>query len=364
MTKSIYLSPTDAYQQRLANGQLQADDAHGFIIERLQWLYDDLLADDAPKNLLARLRNKPKASATSLYIWGEVGRGKSMLMDLLVECLPPSFPHKRIHYHAFMADIHHRLHANGGGADALKPVAEAIAKDLRLLCLDEFQVTDIADAMILARLFTLLLDAGLVVITTSNRKPDDLYQNGLQREYFLKFIELVKARFKVLEVRSPHDYRMRKLRGKQTYFTPADNIAELHSMFDSLRTQSPQPYTLTVNQRSLTLPITANGVAWCSFDELCKAALGAEDYATIAAEFNTVFLVGIPKMTREDRNEAKRFVTLIDTLYEHKTRLFCAAAVPAEQLYPTGDGSFEFARTVSRLHEMASEQYLGASHRV
>jgi cell division protein ZapE len=364
MNITAQISPTESYQQRLANGQLQADAAHAFIIEKLQTLYNQLLTDDTPKGLLARLRAKPKAAATNFYIWGEVGRGKSMLMDLLVECVPESVPHRRIHYHAFMADIHHRLHANGGGEDALKPLAEAIAKDLRLLCLDEFQVTDIADAMILARLFTLLLDAGLTVITTSNRKPDDLYQNGLQREYFLKFIELVKARFKVLEVRSPHDYRMHKLKGKQAYFTPADNVAELQMIFNSLRTQTAAPHTLTVNQRNFTLPITANGMAWCRFDELCRAALGAEDYAALAAEFHTLFLVEIPQMTREDRNEAKRFVTLIDTLYEHKTRLFCTAAVPAEQLYPTGDGHFEFARTVSRLHEMGSEQYLSTSQHI
>ena len=212
--------------------------------------------------------------------------------------------------------------------------------------------------MILSRLFTLMLDAGLSVVTTSNRKPDDLYLHGLQRESFLPFISLVKKRFRVMELLSPTDYRMQKLRGNPTYFTPENNITTLEKIFTSLSNQHPAPNTLHVNGREVILPHTAGGMAWCSFDALCRQPLGAADYEALASEFHTVFLTGIPQMTREDRNEAKRFVTLIDTLYEHKTRLLCAAATIPDALYPAGDGSFEFHRTASRLHEMQSEEYL------
>lgn len=329
---------------------------------QLQLLYDRLIAVENDKtgwrNWFTR---KPQAVFGSVYIWGDVGRGKSMLMDMFAACLPDGFPYRRLHYHAFMAEIHHQLHeqrkAGADTTDALKPVALGYAMTLRLLCLDEFQVTDIADAMILSRLFTLLLDAGLVIVTTSNRPPEDLYKDGLQRQNFLKFIDLVKARFQVLHLESPHDYRMQKLQGHPTYFTPADNIAELKSIFDSLCTLPPVPCTLTIHAREVILPITTGDTAWCHFDELCRQPLGAEDYAELATEFHTIFLIGIPQLTREDRNEAKRFVTLIDTLYEHKTRLLCSADTLPEQIYPSGDGSFEFARTISRLREMGSAEY-------
>ncbi len=353
------ITPQKSYEERLASGQLQPDPAQAELVAVLDHLYTQLLAAPTPRRWFGR---KPKSHAQNLYIHGEVGRGKSMAMDLMVACLPAEFPYRRVHFHAFMAEIHHRLHTlrqtDTHTADALKPIAMEYAKNLRLLCLDEFQAQDIADAMILSRLFTLMLDAGLCVVTTSNRIPDDLYKNGLQRESFLPFIALVKARFRVFQLLSPQDYRMQKLRGNPTYFTPEDNLAPLEKIFRALTTTAPSQSILQVNGREVVLPITASGVAWCSFDALCRQPLGAADYTALASEFHTVFLYGIPRMNREDRNEAKRFVTLIDTLYEHKTRLLCAAASVPDELYTKGDASFEFRRTASRLHEMQSEGYL------
>lgn len=387
----MQFTPLEAYEQRLAKGQLQPDPAQAELISVLDYFYHQIQETAAPQSSWrawfgggkADSLTRPKGGAhrrgerngggistsqENIYIHGEVGRGKSMAMDLLVECLPDDFPVRRIHYHAFMAEVHAQLHQirqqNAGIADALNPVASHYASELRLLCLDEFQVQDIADAMILSRLFTLMLDAGLSVVTTSNRKPDHLYLHGLQRDSFLPFIALVKKRFRVMELLSPTDYRMQKLRGNPTYFMPETNIATLEKIFDSLCTQPSVPTTLLVSGREVVLPHTANGVAWCSFDALCRQPLGAADYEALASEFHTVFLVGIPKMTREDRNEAKRFVTLIDTLYEHKTRLLCAAAALPDDLYPTGDGSFEFHRTASRLHEMQSGEYMENSNHI
>jgi cell division protein ZapE len=356
-------TPQEIYDQRVAKGLIKADSAQAEVLSAIDYLFHQLQEMAAPqRSWRAWFSGKQEQqNQENLYIHGEVGRGKSMLMDLLVEALPEDFPMRRVHYHAFMAEVHQRLHAERQKekqtADALKPIATHYASELRLLCLDEFQVLDIADAMILSRLFTLLLDAGLCVVTTSNRKPEDLYLSGLQRESFLPFIALVKQRFRVMDLASPIDYRMQKLRMAGVYFTPATN-PDFQQLFQTLTTQPPQPATLEVLGRKIPIPFAANGVAWCRFDGLCREALGAADYAAIALQFHTVFLQGIPILTAEDRNEAKRFVTLVDSFYEHKTRLICAAAAPPEALYPAGDGSFEFQRTVSRLHEMQSEEYL------
>jgi cell division protein ZapE len=371
-------SPQEAYQQRLEAGILLPDAAHLALILVLQRLYESLMASVASESnkrshqwhhklkpaVIKQFFAPSSPVCENLYIWGEVGRGKSMLMDLFCACLPADFPYQRVHYHAFMADIHHRLHTqrqNGKDtADALAPIARDTAIRLKLLCLDEFQVQDIADAMILSRLFSLLLDAGLTVITTSNRPPQDLYKNGLQREYFLKFIDLVKQRFSICELQSPTDYRLQKAQDAPRYFFPLtpENAAQIEQRFAALQTTSVAPLTLYVNDRALVLPHTAQSIAqriaWCSFDELCRTPLGAEDYAAIAEHFHTLFLVDIPALTREDRNEAKRFVTLIDTLYEYKTEVIFLAATAPEGLYSMGDGNFEFQRTVSRIHEMQS----------
>lgn len=357
-------SPLEAYEELLKKGKIQPDPAQAELMEKLDYLFHQIQEVAPPQRSWRAWFSKAQANAVSdnLYIYGEVGRGKSMAMDLMVACLPEDFPVRRVHYHAFMAEVHQQLHQlraqDRATADALKPIANHYASQLRLLCLDEFQVQDIADAMILSRLFTCLLDAGLCLITTSNRRPDDLYLHGLQRESFLPFIALVKQRFQVIPLLSPMDYRMQKLQGSQTYFVPENNILPLQQIFDSLRTQSTSSFTLLVQGREVVLPVTANGMAWCSFDELCRRPLGAGDYETLAQQFHTVFLWGIPQMSAEDRNEAKRFVTLVDTLYEHRTRLFCAAATLPDNLYISGDGSFEFQRTASRLYEMQSAEYL------
>lgn len=364
-------SPTLAYQQLVRDGGITKDARQEIVLQRLQALFDAMMVDSPKrKKSLVFWNRKPErmkpAQAENLYIWGGVGRGKTMIMDMFYDCLPESVPKKRIHFHAFMRFIHGEMHKKR--AQELRDPLAAVTKDflqgLRVLCLDEFQVHDIADAMILSRLFGFFMQAGLVVVTTSNRPPEDLYKNGLQREQFLPFIALVRKEFAVLELDSPLDYRLQKLQGNDVYFTPRDNLHKLNEIFKDLITHPPVKSTLNVYSRALTLEKTADGIAWCHFDELCRQPLGAADYETLACEFHTVILEGIPVLTREERNEAKRFVTLIDVLYEHGVTLLCSADAEPEALYPDGDGAFEFERTASRLREMRSESYLKSSHLV
>jgi len=363
------LLPLEAYNRQVQSGAIADDPAQRDVALMLDNLYTALMSNPTAKESSWRFWSGKKThNVPNLYIWGEVGRGKTMLMDMFFDALPEGFQAERIHYHAFMSDIHTRLHSQRQqapqGHDPLAIVAAKYISNLRVLCIDEFQVHDIADAMILSRLFTMLLNAGLTVVATSNRPPEDLYLHGLQREKFLDFIALVRARFNVAELASPKDYRMQKLKGHGSYFMPGDNLEELRALFESLISHEPKETILHVKGRDLALPYTADGVAWCSFDMLCRAALGADDYTALAAEFHTIFLVNVPRMGREDRNEAKRFVTLIDVLYEHRVNLLCSANTPPETLYPQGDGNFEFQRTVSRLHEMQSDEYRKRAHEV
>ena len=278
-------------------------------------------------------------------------------------------PKKRIHFHAFMLDVHKRLHAwrkTHGADDFLPRVVQDIAENIRLLCLDEFQVTDVTDAMILSRLFTGLMDAGVVVVMTSNRHPKDLYKGGLQRDQFLKFVDVVKARMEIVEIASPHDYRLAQLAAMQaTFVQPLGEEADafLHESWNRL-TGDGRSYRLDIEVQGRVLRIDKHhsGIAWLTFDELCARPLGANDYLELATLCHTLLLQNIPAMRLEDRNEAKRFVTLIDALYEHKVKLLATAAAPPDALYPSGDGSFEFQRTASRLHEMQSERYLALPH--
>lgn len=357
-----------AYDTLLREENLQDDIAQREVITHLDELLHDLQHQPkTPFSLMGWLNSeKHERYIKSLYLWGDVGRGKSMLMDMFFDLIPTRIPARRLHFHAFMTEIHEALHRfrqqHPDENDPLPRIAEAFAQKCQVLCLDEFQVHDIADAMILSRLFEALLAQHVVTVTTSNRPPDGLYQHGLQRESFLPFIALVKERFEIISLDHEIDYRLRKLRGSEVYFQPATNTQPLQELFDLLAQHAPQPAMLHVKGRQLSLPKTADGMVWASFKELCEAALGAENYNTLAREFHTIFLTGIPKMGPENRNEAKRFVLLVDALYEHRARLICSADAPPHELYPTGDGSFEFQRTISRLVEMQSKSYLGASH--
>jgi cell division protein ZapE len=290
-----------------------------------------------------------------LYLYGGVGRGKSMLMDLFFETAPVS-PKRRVHFHAFMQEIHlgiARARAQGA-SDPVRPVADAVADGATLLCFDEMQISDITDAMLVGRLFERLFERGVVIVTTSNRAPDELYKDGLNRQLFLPFIALIKDRLEVHELESATDHRLDRLQGAPVYLTPLGPAATaaLDADWEKLARGPGQPLTLTVHGRAVTLPAYRNGVARASFAGLCCAPLGPADYLAIAEAVDVLILDDIPVLSRARNNEAKRFVTLIDALYEAKVRLVSSAAAEPDALYPEGEGVFEFARTASRLHEM------------
>lgn len=365
---------------RRAAGEIHADPVQERIVLRLQAVHDRLTAmaaHPARPGLLARLGlsggPKPVSGPHGLYIWGPVGRGKSMLMDLFFADAPVA-KKRRVHFHEFMLEVQERLHrrreelaAKGAPpeSDTIVPIAKAIAAETRLLCFDEFQVTNIADAMILGRLFETLFEEGITVIATSNRAPDDLYKNGLQRDRFLPFIELVKQRLEVLELGGDHDYRMGRLREFDLYLTPLGKWAneKLDEAFRALSGGSDgEPRVLRTQGRDVDVPRAAPGVAMAHFLDWCAKPMGAADFLCIADNFHTVIVADIPKMGPDSQDKAVRFVTMIDTFYEKKVKFICSAAGSPQSLYPTGDGSFEFERTVSRLMEMQSPEYLTLEH--
>jgi cell division protein ZapE len=331
-----------AYEQKLADGSLRADAGQRKAAEAFELLYQQL----------------------TMYIWGDVGRGKSMLMDLFVANIQGLYPTRRVHFHAFMRDVHKRLfsYRKNNEDDVMEHVIEELALETRLLCLDELQVTDVTDAMILARLFTGLMDAGVTVVFTSNRPPEELYQGGLQREQFIKFIELLVAGMPIIAIESPFDYRLAQLRAmKRTYMFPRNSDSDdfLMESWDTLTHGAPiEPLRIEIDGRILRVDKHARGVAWMTFAELCMRPLGAGDYLELCSYFSTLLLQGVPRLTREERNEAKRFVTLIDALYDRRVKVIMTAESAPEGIYEAGDGNFEFARTVSRLIEMQSEAYL------
>ncbi|WP_323760917.1 cell division protein ZapE [Maricaulis sp.] len=371
-------TPLSVLRQRVDAGLLSPDPEQ----ERAAEVLSDLagrLSDWRPdrKPLFGRRDPVPRG----LYLWGGVGRGKSMLMDIFVEHAPVS-PRRRAHFHEFMQDVHARItawrkltpaerrkrpeHVRGVGDDPIPPVAKAIAAKARLLAFDEFQVTDIADASILGRLFEQFFERGVVVVATSNRHPDDLYKNGLNRQRFLPVIEMLKHRLDILELDSGTDFRLRQLEAAPVYYTPLSADAELsmNKAWERLTSGAvPQRCVLDVKGRSLTVDREAAGVARFTFSELCARPLGPADYLTLADRFHTVLLEFVPQLSPDKRNEAKRFVTLIDALYEARTKLVMSAAAEPADLYPDGDGAFEFERTASRLVEMRTHDYLAAQRR-
>jgi cell division protein ZapE len=303
-----------------------------------------------------------------LYIFGPVGRGKSMLMDLFFATASIALK-RRVHFHAFMLEVQATLHLwrqeKDGPGDIIAALADKVASEATLLCFDEFHVSNIADAMILGRLFAALFDRGVVVVATSNYEPDDLYKDGLQRDRFLPFIALIKEKLDVLELDAARDYRLQRIKDMRLYFYPLGEAAARH-MTDSFARltggAAPRPDHLIVQERRLEVARQAEGVAWFDFDDLCARPLGAADYLAIATHFNTVLIDCVPTLSPDHRDHARRFVTLIDELYEHRVNVVIAAAAPPERLYPSGDGSFDFERTVSRLNEMQSVDYLTRPH--
>lgn len=362
----------EIYAQAINVGKLKADDAQQEIVSRLESLRLSLSQSKAakPRKLIGKLfaPSPAPASTKSLYIWGDVGRGKSLLMDMFYN-LAPVEKKRRIHFHELMLEIHakaHDLRKHNNNENPIALVARKLATQYRLLCLDEFQVTDVADAMILHKLFDTLLAEGLTFVITSNRPPAELYKGGLQREKFLSFVKLVNERMEVLNLNAQQDYRMQRLRAMQTvYFTPRTEEAgrlmrETLNQFANFAER--EPITLEVQGRNLKVNECYGSVAMFSFAELCEKPLGSADFLAIAKRFTVVFISDIPRLSSEKRNEARRFVTLIDALYDRRTKLICTADAPPDRLYVEGDGHFEFQRTVSRLVEMQSESYLTSKH--
>lgn len=367
-------SPLIAYRARLAAGDIKSDPGQEQAIERLQLLWRQL-RDHRPAEMtggwrarLGLVRRNVAPSPRGLYLHGGVGRGKSMVMDLFFAAAPTARK-RRVHFHAFMLEIHDRLHRrrqdHAAEADPIGPVARAIADEASLLCFDEFQITNIADAMILARLFSGLFEAGVVVVATSNTAPDDLYAGGLQRDRFLPAIKVLKDHLDVLELDGKLDYRRNRIRGMTVFHTPLGlrSRGALDRVFAELTDDAtPEVAEVSAQGRVLTLKRTALGVARASFAELCALPLGAADFLALASRFHTLLLDDVPVLTAENRNEAKRFITLIDALYEHRTKLVCSAAAGPDALLTAGDHAAEFRRAASRLHEMQSADYLAAPH--
>ncbi|KTE17408.1 cell division protein ZapE [Sphingopyxis sp. H115] len=360
------------YDALVAAGELKPDAEQRSAAVRLNQLQQDLEAAPPRGSLLWRIAGRKPESPRGVYLWGAVGRGKSMLMDLFYDRLHIQRK-KRVHFHAFMLDVHARMREvrKSESGDPIPLVAEALAENVRCLAFDEMVVNNSADAMILSRLFTALIDRGLTMVATSNRPPQDLYKDGLNREHFLPFIALVEDRLDVMGLNGPTDYRRDRLGDGARWFVPADDAASaaLSAAFFRLTDYPPEDRanvpTLDLDVgggRTLHVPKALKGVAVFSFKKLCGEARGASDYLAVARHFHTVILVGIPRMGPENRNEAARFVTLIDALYEYKVKLLASAAAAPDQLYVAGDGAFEFERTASRLAEMQSDDYLALGH--
>lgn len=353
---------SDLYRQRAAEGRITPDPAQQSVLPHLDRVLDDISATPVPEKRSAwraflGVGSPPPAApaAKGLYLWGGVGRGKSMLMDLMAEAA--SVPTRRVHFHEFMQEIQAGLNRarQRGDQDTVRPVAMEVAARVRLLCFDEMQITDIADAMIVGRLFQVLLEQGVVIVTTSNRVPEDLYKHGLNRQLFLPFIALIRQRLEVVCLDSTVDYRQGRETGGQVWFSPADGAAR--TAMDAIWSELTQgeddgPHTIEVGGRRLVVPRFANGAGRADFWDLCGRPLGPADYLALARAVRVLMIDGIPRLSASNYNEAKRFVTLIDALYEARVRLIASAADQPEQLYNEGEGSFEFERTASRLREM------------
>lgn len=369
--------PLFALRDRVRAGALQPDPIQLLAAEKLQSLgtairgYQPTTGMNGWKARFG-LGHRPEEPPQGLYIYGPVGRGKSMLMDLFFDAA--EVEHKRrIHFHEFMIEVHDLIHAwnqaggkkGGPNGDSLHTVADHVAAEAWLLCFDEFRVTNIADAMILGRLFEALFARGVVVVSTSNFPPDDLYAGGLQRERFVPFIELFKQKLDLLELTAPKDYRLERLKEMAVYHTPLGPTAAAaldHAFAGLTEGARAGPDSLTVKGREIAVRVAARGVARFNFEALCARPLGAEDYIALAQRYHTIILSDVPVMDEDLRNEAHRFMTLVDALYEHHVNLVLSAAAEPQGLQRGNTHAFEFERTVSRLMEMQSVDYIDAAH--
>lgn len=356
--------PMPNYRALIAEGALRADSAQRAAVEKLQLLHmrlGDYNPSEGKKVSLGWLgfgRKAAKQDMTlrGLYMYGGVGRGKSMLMDLFYDTAPVQ-PKRRVHFHAFMQEVQVGIHIarESNVKDPIRTVADEVAEGATLLCFDEFQVTDIADAMILGRLFEALFDRGIVIVATSNRTPDDLYKDGLNRQLFLPFIDMLKHKVDVHELESPTDYRLGRETGETVYFHPLG--PDTRAAMDAAWARETggavgTPLTISIRGRRVLIPQTTDDAGRASFEDLCEKPLGPADYLAIAEQFTAFFLDNIPRLTWAQNNEAKRLVTLIDAFYEARIKFYCSADADPDTLYTEGKGAFEFARTASRLSEM------------
>ncbi|MGN3973128.1 cell division protein ZapE [Tsuneonella sp. SYSU-LHT278] len=362
------------YERLIAAGELRPDPDQRRAAERLAVLEREL-ETERPGGLFSQLFARKSAPPRGVYMWGGVGRGKSMMMDLFVDTLAITAK-RRVHFHAFMLEVDAMIREERARetGDPIAPVAARIGQDVRCLAFDEMVVTNTADAAIMGRLFTaLVVDEGVTVVTTSNRPPRDLYKDGLNRSLFLPFIAMVEEKLDVIPLDGPVDYRLDRLAGIETWHSPlgAESTAQVREAFFRLTDYRPEDADNVPSAeldlgggRSLHVPKSLKGVAVFSFRRLCGENRGAADFLAIARAYHTVILVGVPRMGPDNRNEAIRFTKLIDALYEHNVKLFVTAATEPDDLYRQGDGAFEFVRTVSRLEEMRSADYMAHGHGV
>lgn len=360
------LSPAQWYEEAVSRKGFIRDAAQAAAIARLDVLWHELVEFKRKRNrFLGRSLRKPEVPR-GLYLWGGVGRGKSFLMDAFFSCVPYRRK-KRVHFHHFMADVHRELKKLAGETDPLLALADRMARATRLLCFDEFHVSDIADAMMLGRLLSALFERGVVIVMTSNYQPDGLYPNGLQRQNFLPTIALLKQQLDVMNVDGGHDYRLRELTREPLFIVPCDasSDARLLALFSRIAGSEGQAAaTIEVLGRRLRCVRRAPGVVWFDFATLCGGPRAQTDYLELAREYHTVLLGGIPKLSAAQSSEARRFTWLVDVLYDHRVKLIASSAVEVDAIYTEGTHAGEFFRTASRLTEMQSQSYLSLPHLV
>ncbi len=364
------MTPQQRYEAELASGRLTPDASQVELVAATQRVYEELIAPvERRHGWLAGVRralrgDDPPPRVTGLYLWGGVGRGKTHLMNHFFDALP--FEQKRRqHFHAFIRFVHGELRDLGARRDPLKAVAEAVAARARVLCLDEFHVSDITDAMLLGRLLGALFERGVTLVTTSNVAPDDLYRDGLQRQQFLPAIALIKRHTQVIRVAGPIDHRLRALTRAPTYHTPLGARSEeaMWVCFEGLEPENVRErQALDIEGRAIQTRRTADGIVWFNFRDICGEGRATADYMEIARQFHTVLISNVPVMGDARNDEAMRFVHLVDEFYEHRVNLVLSAAAPPPLLYPSGRLDLPFARAASRLQEMQSHEYLAAKH--
>jgi cell division protein ZapE len=359
------MTPLKKYQSLLKEPEFYDDPAQRKVVELLESLFQVLLVQERrSRTLMGRLARRSTVPLTGLYLWGGVGRGKTMLMDLFFECLPPD-QRLRMHFHRFMQRVHHELKDLSGTANPLEVVADRLREQASTLCFDELFVSDIGDAMILSELLEHLFARGMTLVATSNFEPDRLYENGLQRRRFLPAIELLKKHTRIHNVDSEVDYRLRVLERAEIYHVPLDGAAErsLASSFSALAPETPQTdVALEIENRIITARKVADDVAWFEFSELCEGPRSQNDYIELSRIFHAVLISNLRRFSARDEDAARRFISLVDEFYDHNVKLIISADVAIEDLYAGDRLRFEFERTRSRLLEMQSHDYLARTH--